>query len=57
MGLSEAKIFRYAIAAFAQKNSRGTSSQQLRSRVFLSLNDYARVTNTNISTEDRLKKL
>ena len=55
MGVGEAKIFRYAIAAFTQKNSRGTSNQQLHLRVFLSLNDYARVTNTNISTEDRLK--
>ena len=55
MGVGEAKIFRYAIAAFTQKNSRGTSSQQLHLRVFLSLNDYARVTNTDISTEDRLK--
>ena len=55
MGVAEAKIFRYAIAAFTQKNSRGTSSQQLHLRVFLSLNDYAKVTNTDISTEDRLK--
>ena len=55
MGVGEAKIFRYAIAAFTQKNSRGTSSQQLHLRVFLSLNDYARVTNTDISTKDRLK--
>ena len=55
MGVGEAKIFRYAIAAFTKVNSRGTSSQQLRLRVFLSLNDYAQITDTDITSEFGLK--
>lgn len=55
MGVGEAKIFRYAIAAFTQKNSRGTSTSQLRLRMFLSLKDYAHITHTDISSEDKLK--
>ena len=55
MGVGEAKIFRYAVAAFTKVNSRGTSSTQLRLRVFLSLNDYAQITGTDISSESGLK--
>ena len=55
MGVGEAKIFRYAIAAFTKVNSRGTSSQQLRLRVFLSLNDYAQITDTDITSDFGLK--
>ena len=55
MGVGEAKIFWYAIAAFTKVNSRGTSSQQLRLRVFLSLNDYAQITDTDITSDFGLK--
>ena len=55
MGVGEAKIFRYALAAFTQKNSTGTERQKLNLRMFLSLNDYAKATNTDISTEDGRK--
>lgn len=55
MGVGEAKIFRYAIAAFTKVNSRGTSSSQLRLRMFLSLKDYANITGTDISSEFGLK--
>ena len=55
IGVGEAKIFRYAIAAFTKVNSRGTSSTQLRLRVFLSLNNYAQITGTDISSESGLK--
>ena len=55
LGVGEQKIFRYIIAAFTEKNSTGTQNPQLRQRLFLSLSDYAKVTGTNISTEDRLK--
>ena len=55
MGVGEAKIFRYALAAFTQKNSTGTSNQKLNLRIFLSFNDYARATNTDISTENGRK--
>lgn len=51
MGVGEAKIFRYALAAFTQKNSTGTSNSKLNLRMFLSLDDYAQATNTDISTE------
>ena len=55
MGVGEAKIFRYALAAFTQKNSTGTERQKINLRMFLSFNDYAKATNTDISTEDRKK--
>lgn len=55
LGVGEQKIFRYIIAAFTEKNSSGTQNPQLRQRLFLSLNDYAKVTGTDISTEDRRK--
>ena len=55
LGVAEQKIFRYIIAAFTEKNSTGTQNPQLRQRLFLSLSDYAKVTGTDISTEDRLK--
>ena len=55
MGVGEAKIFRYALAAFTQRNSTGTSNQKLNLRMFLSLNDYAKATNTDISTENGRK--
>ena len=55
MGVGEAKIFRYALAAFTKKNSTGTERQKLNLRMFLSLNDYAKATNTDISTEDGRK--
>ena len=55
LGVAEQKIFRYIIAAFTEKNSADTQNPQLRQRLFLSLSDYAKVTGTDISTEDRLK--
>lgn len=55
IGVGEAKIFRYAIAAFTEKNSAGTPSQQLHLRVFLSLNDYAQITGTDINSENERK--
>ena len=55
MGVGEAKIFRYALAAFTQRNSTGTSNSKLNLRMFLSLNDYAKATNTDISTENGRK--
>ena len=55
MGVGEAKIFRYALAAFTQKNSTGTSNSKLNLRMFLSLNDYAKATSTDISTENGRK--
>ena len=55
LGVAEQKIFRYIIAAFTEKNSTGTQNPQLRQRLFLSLSDYAKVTGTDINTEDRLK--
>jgi len=55
LGVGEQKILRYIIAAFTEKNSHGTQNPQLRQRLFLSLNDYAKVTGTEIDTEDRLK--
>lgn len=55
MGVGEAKIFRYALAAFTQKNSTGTERQKLNLRMFLSFNDYAKATNTDISIDDGQK--
>ena len=55
MGVGEAKIFRYALAAFTQKNSTGTNNSKLNLRMFLSLNDYAKATNTDINTENGRK--
>ena len=55
MGVGEAKIFRYALAAFTQKNSTGTSNSKLNLRMFLSFKDYAEATNTDISNEYNLK--
>ena len=55
LGVGEQKILRYIIAAFTEKNSHGTQNPQLRQRLFLSLNDYAKVIGANIDTEDRLK--
>lgn len=55
LGVGEQKILRYIIAAFTEKNSHGTQNPQLRQRLFLSLDDYAKAIGANIDTEDRLK--